>query len=85
MEVDEDTAEVRVIYFYDTAGLALFDAGVTLRARLVKGDDDDSTSEVPPGRSREYFGGVEAAEGIQTGSRLCRRPGGLLGIAYDAP
>ena len=48
MELNEDTAEVRVLYFYDTPRLALCDAGVTLRARLVKGDDDDSTVKFRP-------------------------------------
>ena len=48
MELNEDTAEVRVIYFYDTPRLALFDAGIMLRARLVKGDDDDSTVKFRP-------------------------------------
>lgn len=48
MEINEDTAEVRVIYFYDTPRLDLFDAGIALRARLVKGDDDDSTVKVRP-------------------------------------
>jgi hypothetical protein len=48
MELNEDTAEVRVVYFYDTPKLDLFDAGVALRARLVKGDDDDSTVKFRP-------------------------------------
>ncbi|MBD9373797.1 hypothetical protein IB238_14305 [Rhizobium sp. ARZ01] len=48
MEVNEDTAEVRLIYFYDTLDLQLFDAGVVLRGRLVKGDDDDSTVKIRP-------------------------------------
>ncbi len=48
MELDEDTADVRVIYFYDTPNLDLFDAGVVLRSRLVKGDDDDSTVKFRP-------------------------------------
>jgi hypothetical protein len=48
LELDADTAEVRVIYFYDTPQLDLFDAGVALRARLVKGDDDDSTVKFRP-------------------------------------
>jgi hypothetical protein len=48
MELNEDTAEVRVIYFYDTSTLDLFDAGIALRARLVKGDDDDSTVKFRP-------------------------------------
>ena len=37
LELNEDSAEVRVIYFYDTPSLDLFNAGVVLRARLVKG------------------------------------------------
>jgi hypothetical protein len=48
LELNEDTADVRVIYFYDTPTLDLFDAGVALRARLVKGDDDDSTVKFRP-------------------------------------
>ena len=48
MELDEDNAEVRITYFYDTPKLELFDAGVALRARLVKGDDDDSTVKFRP-------------------------------------
>ena len=48
MEIDEDTAEVRIIYFYDTPELDLFNAGTALRARLVKGDDDDSTVKFRP-------------------------------------
>ena len=36
LELNEDSAEVRVIYFYDTPNLDLFNAGVVLRARLVK-------------------------------------------------
>jgi hypothetical protein len=48
MELDEDTADVRVVYYYDTPKLDLFDAGIALRARLVKGDDDDSTVKFRP-------------------------------------
>lgn len=43
MQLQEDTAEVRVLYFYDTPALDLFDAGVVLRARLRKDGEDDST------------------------------------------
>ncbi len=48
LKLDEDSAEVRVIYFYDTSTLRLFDAGIVLRARLVKGDDDDTTVKIRP-------------------------------------
>jgi len=48
LQINDDTAEVRVIYFYDTHDLALFEAGIVLRARQVKGDDDDSTVKFRP-------------------------------------
>lgn len=48
LELDEDSAEVRIIYFYDTPELDWFHAGIALRARLVKGDDDDSTVKFRP-------------------------------------
>ena len=48
MELNEDSADVRVIYFYDTPRLDLFNAGVCLRARLVKGAADDSTVKFRP-------------------------------------
>jgi hypothetical protein len=47
-ELNEDSAEIRVIYFFDTADLDLFNAGVLLRARLVKGENDDSTVKIRP-------------------------------------
>ena len=65
MEVNEDTAEVRVIYFYDTARLALFDAGVTLRARLVKGDDDDSTVKFRPVEAANISEGWKQLKGFK--------------------
>lgn len=43
LRVNEDTADIRLIYFYDTPNLDLFAAGIALRARLIKGDDDNST------------------------------------------
>jgi hypothetical protein len=48
MAVDEDTAAVRLVYFYDTPELDLFEAGVVLRARLVKDGADDSTVKFRP-------------------------------------
>jgi hypothetical protein len=48
MEVEENTADVRLVYFYDTPDLDLFDAGVVLRARVIRGDADDSTVKVRP-------------------------------------
>ena len=48
MALNEDTAEIRVIHFYDTLELTLFGAGVALRTRLVKGVHDDSTVKIRP-------------------------------------
>jgi hypothetical protein len=48
MGVGENTADSRFVYFYDTFDLDLFKAGVVLRARLIKGDSDDSTVKVRP-------------------------------------
>lgn len=48
LQINEDTADVRVVYFYDTPNLDLLDAGIALRARLVKGDADDSTIKFRP-------------------------------------
>lgn len=75
MELDEDTAEVRVVYFFDMPGLDLFNAGVVLRARLVKGDADDSTVKirpVEPGRISQAWADTPGfkIEADQTGDRV---------------
>ena len=75
LELDEDSAEVRIIYFYDTVELDLYDSGVVLRARLVKGDDDDSTVKirlVEPGKISPSWSGVAGfkIEADSVGSRL---------------
>jgi len=57
---NEDTAEVRVLYFYDT-----FNAGVALRARLVKGDADDSTVKFRPVEAARISRGWEQLEGFK--------------------
>ena len=62
LQVNEDTAEIRIIYYYDTLDLDLFEAGLVLRARLVKGDDDDSTVKirpVKPGKILESWRGTK--------------------------
>jgi hypothetical protein len=48
MEANENTADVRLLYFYDTPDLDLFKAGLVLRARLVKGGADESTVKIRP-------------------------------------
>jgi hypothetical protein len=41
-------AERREVYFFDTPELELFDAGIVLRARLVRDGADDSTIKLRP-------------------------------------
>ncbi len=48
LERSGEEPEHRQVYFYDTSDLALFDAGVVLRARKVSGDTDDSTVKLRP-------------------------------------
>lgn len=43
-----DVPEQRTVYFFDTPDLVLFDAGMVLRARKIKGDEDDSTVKLRP-------------------------------------
>jgi hypothetical protein len=45
--------ESRQIFFFDTADLTLFDAGVVLRARLVHDGVDDSTVKLRPVNPKE--------------------------------
>ncbi|MCA9673142.1 MAG: hypothetical protein KC503_46435 [Myxococcales bacterium] len=46
--LDWDAAEHREVSFYDDAARTLYGAGLILRARDVKGDDDDSTVKLRP-------------------------------------
>jgi len=48
LETADIDSERREIWFYDTPGLALFDRGLVLRARLVHGGADDSTVKLRP-------------------------------------
>jgi hypothetical protein len=40
--------QARTIYFFDTATLELFDAGLVLRARKIEGETDDTTVKLRP-------------------------------------
>ena len=48
LETADIEPESREIWFYDTPDLALFDLGLVLRARLVRGGADDSTVKLRP-------------------------------------
>jgi hypothetical protein len=65
MEVNEDTADIRVIYFFDTPNLDLFEAGVALRARLVKGEGDDSTVKFRRAETAAISNAWRRAEGFK--------------------
>ena|GEM_PF-809890 len=67
-EPDRDDLQRRSITFHDTPDLALYEHGVVLRSRKVKGDPDDSTVKIRPILAAdaydlvpEYFG----AEGFK--------------------
>ena len=47
-ELDAKKGERRRIFFFDTQALGLFKKGVVLRAREVKGGQDDSTIKIRP-------------------------------------
>jgi len=47
-ELNPKKGERRRIFFFDTEALALFKKGVVLRAREVKGGEDDSTVKIRP-------------------------------------
>jgi hypothetical protein len=65
LELNEDSAEVRILYFYDTLHLDLFNSGVALRARLVKGDRDDSTVKFRPVDPRKISKEWKELEGFK--------------------
>ncbi|HAB15387.1 MAG TPA: hypothetical protein PLX89_18540 [Verrucomicrobiota bacterium] len=48
LELDQDAAEPRIIFFYDTVHLDLLNHGLVLRARRVGSDADDSTVKIRP-------------------------------------
>lgn len=48
LERSGEEPEHRRVFFFDTASLELFDAGVVLRARVVTDDTDDSTVKLRP-------------------------------------
>jgi hypothetical protein len=48
LRLHDATSEVRRIWFYDTPGLDLLEAGAILRARDVEGGEDDSTVKLRP-------------------------------------
>jgi len=48
MKQSGEDPKTRTIYFFDTPKLELFDAGLVLRARKTKDDEDDSTVKLRP-------------------------------------
>jgi hypothetical protein len=48
LEQRGEEPQERTLYFFDTPELALFDVGLVLRARRIKGDTDDSTVKIRP-------------------------------------
>lgn len=48
LEISRRIAHRREIYFFDTPGLDLSSVGVVLRARAIKGDDNDTVVKIRP-------------------------------------
>jgi len=48
LELAEQDAEQRDVFFYDTLELDLYASGVILRGRNIHGDDDESTVKIRP-------------------------------------
>lgn len=48
LEGTGEEPEKRTVYFFDTPELDLFDAGIVLRARKLRGEDDDTTVKLRP-------------------------------------
>jgi hypothetical protein len=65
MEVNEDTADIRILYFFDTPNLDLFEAGLALRARLVKGDRDDTTVKFRRAETKDVSNAWRRLEGFK--------------------
>jgi hypothetical protein len=55
----------RTVYFFDTHELMLYDAGVILRARITRGDDDDSTVKLRPVKPAEIYRRVKQTKGFK--------------------
>ena len=48
LNLSEEKSQRREIYFFDTPSLALFEAGIILRARIIEDDPDNSTVKIRP-------------------------------------
>src|SRR5688572_5392008 len=75
--LDPSRGERRHIYFFDNGRLGLFERGLVLRAREVKGGEDDTTVKVrpvDPGRISARWRGLKGfkleADGV--GDRMIR-------------
>ena len=65
LKLDEHSAGVREVYFYDTLRLDLFNKGLALRARRSQGAVDDSTVKFRPIRSSGVSKGWRRVDGFK--------------------
>jgi hypothetical protein len=65
LHLSPSKAERREVYFYDTADLELFDAGLILRTRKVIDGADDSTVKMRPLQANEVSKGWFDLEGFK--------------------
>ncbi len=90
LDLDPLDAQMRQVFFFDTADLALDKAGVAVRARRVQGKGDDSVVKlrpVAPGdmpedlrASRDFVVEVDAVPGgfVCSGSLKAKHPAGTV-------
>lgn len=58
-------SQTRRIWFFDTAALDLYEAGVIVRAREIDGDDDDSTIKLRPFSAAELASNFRKLDGLK--------------------
>jgi hypothetical protein len=81
---DSAAATQRDVWFYDTAQLGLYDAGVILRARKVHGGADDSTVKARPMFASEVPAGWLARPGAKCEvDRLLDRQSSACSLTRD--
>jgi hypothetical protein len=76
LDLDPLEAQIRQVYFFDTADLALNGAGVVTRARRSQGRPDDSVVKLRPVVPAELPAGTRAAKGF--GVEVDAMPGGFV-------
>ena len=76
LEMDPLDAQIRQVFFFDTPGLALNDAGVVVRARRIQGKDSDSVVKLRPIVPDELSDDLKSSPNL--GVEVDAMPGGFV-------